>query len=49
MRDTTVDFPEPLLPTKAIVFPAGTLKEKLFKILTSGLEGYEKSTFFNSS
>lgn len=42
-------LPEPLLPTKAMVFPAGTVSEKLLRIRISGLEGYEKSTFFSST
>lgn len=49
MRETTVLLPEPLLPTNAMVLPAGTLREKLFKILTSGRDGYEKSTFLIST
>uniref|UniRef100_A0A9I9EAC6 Uncharacterized protein n=1 Tax=Cucumis melo TaxID=3656 RepID=A0A9I9EAC6_CUCME len=47
-KATTVLLPEPLLPTRAIVFPAGTVREKLLRILTSGLDGYAKSTFFSS-
>lgn len=44
MSETTVLFPEPELPTSAMVFPAGTLSEKPRRMGTSGRDGYAKST-----
>ena len=49
MRETTVLFPEPELPTSAMVFPAGTLSEKPRRMGMSGRDGYEKSTFLIST
>lgn len=37
-------FPEPLLPTKAVVHPAGTVTETFFNTKASGRLGYEKQT-----
>lgn len=47
-RDTIVDFPEPLGPTRAITEPAGMERLKSLKIDTSGRVGYANSTFLNS-
>jgi hypothetical protein len=37
-------FPEPLLPTNAVVQPAGMVTETLFRTNASGRLGYEKQT-----
>jgi len=44
----TVDFPDPLSPTRARVLPAGTAREKPSKTVTSGRDGYLKLTSRNS-
>ena len=43
-----VDLPDPERPTRATVFPAGTLKEILFNA-SSSFPGYVKLTFLNSN
>ncbi|GBB85944.1 hypothetical protein RclHR1_12390006 [Rhizophagus clarus] len=46
-KAATVDFPLPLLPTKATDCPDSSFKFNLSRILTSGLSGYEKFTSLN--
>lgn len=47
-RDTIVDFPVPLEPTRAITEPAGMERLKSLKIDVSGRVGYANSTSLNS-
>lgn len=47
-RDTIVDFPVPLGPTRAITEPAGMERLKSLKIDVSGRVGYANSTSLNS-
>lgn len=47
-RDTIVDFPAPLGPTRAITEPAGMERLKSLKIDVSGRVGYANSTSLNS-
>lgn len=47
-RDTIVDFPVPLGPTRAIIEPAGMERLKSLKIDISGRVGYANSTSLNS-
>lgn len=44
IRPTIVLFPEPEAPTIAVCFPAGKLRDRLFKTFTSCLVGYAKLT-----
>ena len=41
-------LPQPLAPTRAVVFPAGIDRFKLYSTVQSGLDGYAKWTFRNS-
>lgn len=47
-RDTIVDFPVPLEPTRAITEPAGMERLKFLKMDASGRVGYANSTSLNS-
>ncbi|THU58255.1 hypothetical protein C4D60_Mb03t12240 [Musa balbisiana] len=44
-----VDFPDPLSPTRATVFRAGTFRSKPLRMMFSDLEGYVNSTDLNST
>eukprot|EP00047_Mylnosiga_fluctuans_P023111 m.132269 g.132269 ORF g.132269 m.132269 type:complete len:330 (-) comp9484_c1_seq3:1396-2385(-) len=44
---STVDLPDPDIPTSATVEPAGICSEKFSRIVMSGREGYENDTFSN--
>jgi len=43
-----VDFPLPLAPTRATVFPASTFRLKSLRTTASGRQGYVKLTCWNT-
>lgn len=48
-NETSVDFPDPLGPTTAMMVPAGTSRLRFWKIGASLRAGYAKETSQNSN